>query len=624
MTRSNRVKRLIAGLTCVLLGMSAHAQDWQLVWSDEFDSGTQPDETKWSYQVGGGGWGNQELQYYTDARPENARIENGVLIIEARPESFAGAPYTSARLRTLGKGDWLYGRFEVRARLPEGLGTWPAIWMMPSESNYGDGGWPDNGEIDIMEGVGHEPDRTHSAVHMNALNHQLNNNPASTFMNATSRSDFHVYALEWTPTRITTYVDGNVNLVYERGLSNWTRWPFDKPFHLILNLAVGGTWGGAQGVEPNDFPTSFEVDYVRVYADAHGPPSVSVASAGEQTQYDVGESVSLTATATDPVSEIASLALYQGDGLLAMGSGPSIDLSLENVHPGCYELRADALDEDGWTAQSDTLHIQVGDTCGQAPYLMEAPDIPGQFEAEYYDLGGPGVAYLELTPLNTVGALRADEGVDIGVSADIGGGYNVENVTLREWTEYTVNVTESGTYRLIARLAATRDGSLTLAIDGQDWGEELAYSSTNSTTFFRNAVLDGVWLEEGIRTLRIGYRSFGVYINRYELQLGTSTSTETHPERVNLMRSVYPNPFTDRLLVELGSEAYHPATVRLVDVMGREVMNREFDSLGREGDTIRLDLPTRLSPGMYFLVVQTDTGTISRPVIRVGDGVPLR
>ena len=242
-----------------------------LVWSDEFDRPGLPSLAKWSYDVGGSGWGNNELQFYTENRPENARVENGVLVIEARKEAFQGRGYTSARLVTKGKGDWLYGRVEVRAKLPTGRGTWPAIWMLPTQWTYGNGGWPDNGEIDIMEHVGYDPDRVHSTVHTGAYNHSIGTQRGANTVVATARADFNVYAIEWAPDQVRGYVNDRLYFTFaNERLTNpnatFKQWPFDKAFHLILNIAVGGNWGGAQGVDESIWPQRMEVDYVRVYA----------------------------------------------------------------------------------------------------------------------------------------------------------------------------------------------------------------------------------------------------------------------------------------------------------------------------------------------------------------------
>jgi beta-glucanase (GH16 family) len=246
------------------------AKQWKLVWSDEFNYNGLPDDNKWGYDVGGHGWGNKELQYYTERRKENARVENGNLIIEARQDGFQGNLYTSARLVSKNKGDWTYGRFEVRAKLPSGRGTWPAIWMLPTQKNYGNGGWPDNGEIDIMEHVGFDPDVVHGSAHTRAYHHKINTQKTAKITVSEARTSFNIYTVEWSSKEIRWYVNGKHFFTFaNERLSNpnadYQQWPFDKPFHLLLNLAVGGMWGGAQGVDDSIWPQRMEVDYVRVY-----------------------------------------------------------------------------------------------------------------------------------------------------------------------------------------------------------------------------------------------------------------------------------------------------------------------------------------------------------------------
>lgn len=618
-----RLRTMVVLLMGVLLpgALPALSQDWQLVWSDEFDAGILPDPQRWSYQTGGGGWGNQELQYYTDARPENARIENGSLIIEARAESFQGASYTSARLNTRGKGDWLYGRMEMRAKLPAGLGTWPAFWMMPSEGAYGDGGWPDNGEIDIMEAVGHEPDRSHSAVHMNDLNHQLGNNPSATFIRTDSRTAFHTYAVEWTPTRITTFVDDEQGLVYQRDGADWERWPFDRPFHIIINLAVGGTWGGAQGVNASDFPARYEIDYIRVFEDASGPPTVSLATADGSTEFTVGQPISFEVRADDPASSITDITLFQQEAPLAsVRNADELNRIVEGAAPGCYRVHAVARDAEGWVASSDTLSIQVDTSCGQAPYLMVPASIPGRFEAEYYDLGGPGESYQDLTASNTGDGIRQQEGVDIGTASDVGGGYQLENMTLREWVEYTVRVEETGTYRLVSRLAATRDGQFRIAVDGVEWSEPLSYRSTNSTTFFRNAVLDGVVLEKGDRVIRFMFDSFGAYVNWFEFQSVSGTAVEEPTRPTDFAIDVYPNPVQDRIHIRFNEAVKGPLHVQLLDITGRMVLDHTISSGTWGGIPLEIDLPSQLASGAYLLVLQGPAATRTQVLFR--EGIP--
>jgi beta-glucanase (GH16 family) len=243
---------------------------WQLVWSDEFDYTGLPDSTKWGYDVGGHGWGNKELQNYTGLREENARVESGRLIIEARRDGSGSHNYTSARLVSKGKGDWTYGRFEVRAKLPSGRGTWPAIWMLPSLKSYGNGGWPDNGEIDIMEHVGSDPDVVHGSAHTRAYYHPIGTQKTGKIEVRTSRTGFNLYAVEWTHQEIRWYVNDEHYFTFRnerltRRTANYKQWPFDKPFHLILNIAVGGMWGGTKGIDHSIWPQRMEVDYVRIY-----------------------------------------------------------------------------------------------------------------------------------------------------------------------------------------------------------------------------------------------------------------------------------------------------------------------------------------------------------------------
>ena len=258
-------------LFCLGYCQSTELQDldsYKLVWSDEFDRDGHPDTSKWSYDVGNGcpricGWGNNEKEYYTDNDLDNARVENGHLIIEAKNEPIHGYDYSSARLVTKGKGDWTYGRVEVRSKNPSGTGTWPAIWMLPSENTYGH--WPSSGEIDIMEHVGYVPDTIYGTVHTKAYNHNIGTQKGGMLAVGDSESDFHVYSIEWTSEKIDFLIDESIYFSFKNEGLTSKEWPFDQSFHLILNLAVGGNWGGLHGIDDSIWPQRMEVDYVRVY-----------------------------------------------------------------------------------------------------------------------------------------------------------------------------------------------------------------------------------------------------------------------------------------------------------------------------------------------------------------------
>ena len=213
--------------------------------------------------VTGGGWGNNESQYYTD-RPENVRIENGKLVIESRKEMYQGSKYTSTRIKT--KKSWKYGRFEIRAKLPAGRGTWSALWALPTDWEYGN--WPLSGEIDIMEHVGYDEDVIVTSLHNAALSAgNIGGTDQHGYLKQPNACEqFNNYILEWTEDEIKIIINDKVSLKYPKQEKNWAKWPFDKRFHLIFNIAVGGNWGGAKGIDDNIFPSRMEIDYVRVYS----------------------------------------------------------------------------------------------------------------------------------------------------------------------------------------------------------------------------------------------------------------------------------------------------------------------------------------------------------------------
>ena len=278
-TKINRLLILILPL-CIWIfpNLHVHSQpnNFRLVWNDEFETDSIPDASKWGYDLGGGGWGNQELQYYTN-RPENAKVDSGKLIITALKENYSGMNYTSARLVTRQKGDWLYGRIEVNAKLPAGRGTWPAIWMLPTDWEYG--GWPASGELDIMEHVGYDMGNVHATIHTAAYNGALGTQKGNGIYISDVAEAFHTYAMEWSEDTIQFYADEVKYFTYINNHTNYTTWPFNKRFHLLLNIAIGGTWGGLQGVDDEIFPQTLEIDYVRVYEifrwqSIHGPTKV--------------------------------------------------------------------------------------------------------------------------------------------------------------------------------------------------------------------------------------------------------------------------------------------------------------------------------------------------------------
>ncbi len=251
--------------------------NYTLVWADEFDYAGKPDLAKWTYEIGQ--HRNHEKQYYTDSL-KNVRVESGNLIIEGHKKRFPNPnftdtndanwkqnqeylDYTSASISTENLAEWKYGKIEVRAKLPKGVGQWPAIWMLGK--NIKQVGWPKSGEIDIMEQVGYEPDVVHGTVHTEAYNHTKGTQKGKIVPIDKPYSEFHVFSIEWTPEKIDFLLNGKVYFVFTNDHKSENEWPFDQPFYLKLNIALGGDWGGIHGMDDSVFPQKMTVDYVRVY-----------------------------------------------------------------------------------------------------------------------------------------------------------------------------------------------------------------------------------------------------------------------------------------------------------------------------------------------------------------------
>jgi beta-glucanase (GH16 family) len=259
------IQRGVSGAICFVALLTAWAapNPWQLVWSDEFNGapGSPPDPAKWVHDLGGGGWGNQELEVYTDTRANSYLDGQGNLVIQALAP--AAGQYTSARLKTLGKFSTKYGRVEARMRIPYGQGIWPAFWMLGND--VASAGWPGCGEIDIMENIGREPGTVHATVHGPGYWGSGGIGKAFALESGRFADDFHVYAVEWAAGRLDFFVDGNNYLTVTRAsLPAGAQWVYDHPFFILLNVAVGGSWPGNPDAT-SVFPQQMVVDYVRVY-----------------------------------------------------------------------------------------------------------------------------------------------------------------------------------------------------------------------------------------------------------------------------------------------------------------------------------------------------------------------
>jgi len=242
---------------------------WVLQWEDEFERAGKPDSSLWKYDIGDGcprlcGWGNNELQYYTDSI-KNVFIKDGRLHIKVLKDSIGNRAFSSTRIKS--RKDMLYGKLEVKLKNPKEVGTWPAVWMLPTQNEYGF--WPRSGEIDIMEHVGYNPDSIFGTVHTKAYNHLAKTEKGGSKVITDNESAFHLYGIIWDEEKIDFLIDDEIYYTFENENKGSEEWPFDQSFHLIMNVAVGGNWGGREGVSENISGQEMVVEYVRFYEDSN-------------------------------------------------------------------------------------------------------------------------------------------------------------------------------------------------------------------------------------------------------------------------------------------------------------------------------------------------------------------
>lgn len=504
----------------LFLPNAINGQGYKLVWSDEFE-GTTLDIANWTRETGGHGWGNAELQYYTD-REVNAFVSNGYLTIKAMAESYGGRNYTSARLKTQTKRFFKYGKIEARIKLPYGQGIWPAFWMLGESITSV--GWPACGEIDIMEMIGGGPgrdNRVYGTAHWDNNGHQsygLNYTlPSGNFSDA-----FHTFAITWDANKIEWYVDDlkycTLSITPEY-LSELRENSF-----IILNIAVGGNWpGNPDGTTV--FPQTMLVDYVRVYKDTVGLPSLNFITPADSAQYSPGENITLTTQATNS-SLIKKVEFYQDQVKIGETNIEPYSIIWRDVQPGCYKIKAVATTFSGQTGESNVVNIRVGNDCVKSPYKGYRQKIPGKIEVENFDNGGAGVAYYDSDPVNSGAMYRPYEGVDIQNTTDVNGGYNIGWTNLGEWMTYAVNVLETADYNFTFRVAnnVPSGGSLKVYIDNVDVTGNVLVPYTGGYQVWTNATALFVPLTQGTHELKLYINSGGFNINYISVQKAGTTS----------------------------------------------------------------------------------------------------
>jgi beta-glucanase (GH16 family) len=552
----------------VALGGAAPASaTYSLIWSDEFN-GTSLDSNNWAPDIGDGcpslcGWGNNELQYY---RAENVAVSGGNLILTARDESFGGRSFTSGKVTTRGKHSFLYGRVEMRAKIPTGGGMWPAFWMMPQDDVYG--GWAASGEIDIMESA-NATTSVGGALHYGGSYPQNTYTTASYSLGGTNfADDFHIYAVEWEADTIRWYVDDV--LFMTRVSSQWytnaapgnPQAPFDQEFYIILNTAVGGTYTGctSPGCITADLPQEFLIDYVRVYEDIlNFEPTVTITAPTGSTTLPAGD-ITIEATASDTDGSVVGVEFYNGAAYLGVDTSAPYSYTWTSVADGCYQIVARAIDNLGGIA-SDAVEITVGAGCGQSAYGGSPHVLPTKIEAEDFDVGGEGIAYHDIDATNNGGQYRPAEGVDIEACSDVGGGYNTGWTEPGEWLEYTVSVPVAGEYTIDTRVSSlSGGGQFHLAFNGVDKTGAIAVPNTTGWQTW-TTVSATVILSAGPQLMRFVPTASGFNVNSFDIQGGAVSAVPDARGAGYALHPCYPNPFNP--ITTLSYDLPAPAAVNL-------------------------------------------------------------
>ena len=606
------MKRKLLIFYCCLLAGIVYSQCPTLLWSDEFN-GTELDLTKWSYQIGDGcdinlcQWGNNELQWYTNNK-ENVDVSNGTLKIKALNQSLNNRNYSSGRIRSINKGDLKYGRIEARMKLPIGQGIWPAFWMLPTDNVYG--GWPSSGELDIMEYLGHEPQKVHATLHFgNAWpNNSSTTNSYSKPLSKLS-DGFHEIVLEWRENEIKWFIDGYLYATKTNADLNGHQWPFDQKFHLLFNLAVGGNWPG----NPNSstlFPQTFEIDYVRVYDMVGGPHltgNTQVLAGTKNAEFTIqnlppGSSISWTAT--------EGIAIRSGQGttrlIVDFGSkGGSIKAIVKsNCREYTFELEVlvqlglqsdivlENFDDQPKIMMTSSSGVLTGKVSNPSRTGINTSPLSGryirngdtQFDVLFYDVsdvksGADFVSnekkfYMDIFTTAPAGTQILLQLEDKNVAAPA-------NYPSGRHSRYTVSTTKTNEWERVSFQFLDRPSTLVSDFSINQLVILFAPNSSNGSTYH--------------------FDNFEIYS-----RMTTSLKTGSTPIYFN----VYPNPFNSFIKLDT-KNITQTYSFDIFDLIGRKVLS----SMNQKQSIFSLDTRT-LDSGVYQFVVKCGSNAFIKTLIK--------
>lgn len=555
--------------------LSTKMPDWELIWSDEFD-GAAVNTSKWNLSTGPNN-ANNEKQYYN---PGNASIVDGKLVITAKIEAMGGMPYTSAKLTSYNKGDWRYGRIDVKAKLPASGGTWPAIWMMPTESKYG--AWPNSGEIDIMEHVGNNLGWVFSTVHTGAYNHTKGTQKGGGKTLNDASTAFHEYSVEWYPDHMDFYYDNVHAFTFKNDYKTYMEWPYDQKFYLILNVAMGGDLGGVVNLN-HKWPSTMEVDYVRVY-DLKLGQNDSIAPSEPSNLKATPASTKMTLAWT-PATDNEYIKMYN-----VFLDGEKID-STSNASVVVYKLEPESEHVFGIQAVdfggnvSDTVFITASTTA------LTGVAIPAIIQAESY--------------INM-------QGVQTETTTDAGGGLNVGWIKTGDWMQYAIDVKTAGTYYLAARTASQSSaGSIQLLDVNNSVLTTVASKATGGWQVWKTYVSGAFQLSTGIQLVTVKAATGGFNLNWIDITDNPSKYTGIDAITAISEFSVYPNPSDGNQIYVLTNNKLKDLTVSVTNLNGQLLYSRQLRNVNGSFSLNNLNLKS----GMYFLQINTPQSVNSLKLI---------
>ncbi|MFY9153857.1 MAG: family 16 glycosylhydrolase [Prolixibacteraceae bacterium] len=574
------MKKLFFLLIILSIATAAFPQKYVKVWSDEFNTKGLPDSTKWDYEVGKSY--NNELQYYTNKRKENARIEDTTLIIELRKEQWESLNYTSARLVSRYKGDWLYGKFEISAKVPEGLGTWPAIWMMPTDDEYGS--WPRSGEIDIMEYVGMNPDKLYYTTHFEGTNGSGHQSSGYNSVTSEPYKRFIKFTMIWTPTKIEWFADGVRYHVYNKLSDDPRVWPFNKLFHMILNFAYGGDWGGQQGLDDTKLPNKFEIDYVRVY------------------QLQESESP-------------FSLTINQATGGTVEVS-PKLDVYPEGAPVTLTAIPAYGYEFDKWlhVGSANPVTIDMVNNLSVIPVFKKKNEMI--LNGDFSDGTKSWAGLWFFSPATTAATSSVVSGVYTA---------NVTKPGTENWhivdQQMPLLIEKGYSYQVTFDAKADRANTMDLFLS-KNYGDYGAYFSTvkNITTTWQKFTWTIKMTANTDANCRFGF-GFGkfqgkVYLDNVSFEKVALTSAPGLSESGNQDLQIYPNPTSGEVQLAFAHSHEKPVTVQLFNLKGQLVTTILTKQILNAGQQIRFNLNDRkIGKGIYLLKISTSEKNMSGKLV---------